>query len=73
MIDCDPYQTGHYPNCNKSSGLKSSIYGVEAQVLWFNPSQQLSNTQLLAHSLLAGWGKRIGRLKVRKLVCWDKF
>ena len=39
---------------------------------WFNPSQQLSTTQLLAHSPCVGIGERLGRVKVRKLVGWDK-
>ena len=42
------------------------------RVPWFNPSQQLSPTQPLAHSPLSGNGERIGRVKVRKLVGWDK-
>ena len=39
---------------------------------WFNPSQQLSTTQLLAHSPTGGMGERIGRVKVRKFMGWDK-
>ena len=38
-------------------------------LLWFNPSWQISTAQLLAPS---GMGERIGRVKVRKLVGWDK-
>lgn len=45
-------------------------------VLSFNLSWQLSPTQRLAHfpSPISpiGMGERIGRVKVRKLVCWDK-
>ena len=38
----------------------------------FNPREQLSPTQPLAHSHHSGMGERIGRVKVRKLVGWDK-
>lgn len=34
---------------------------------WFNPKGQLSPTQLLTHSPRVGIGKRIGRVKARKL------
>lgn len=40
---------------------------VGAEELWFNPSQQLSTTQPLAHCP-GGMGERIGRVKVRNLV-----
>lgn len=36
---------------------------------WCNPGWQISTTQLLAHPPpAAGWGKRMGRLKVRKFI-----
>ena len=38
---------------------------------WFNPSKQLSPTQLLAHSPHNGTEERIRRVKVRKLMGWD--
>jgi len=41
-------------------------------VLWINPGRQLSPTQLLAHSSPGGMGKRIKRVKGRKLVSGDK-
>lgn len=39
---------------------------------WFNPGRQLSLTQSLGHSLPGGIRERIGKVKVRKLICWDK-
>lgn len=33
---------------------------------WFNLSRKLSPTLSLVHSLLVGWGARIGRAKVGK-------
>jgi len=50
--------------------LESWKYQMEkkASVLPFNPSRQVNNTQLLAHAPTSGMGRRVGRLKVRKLV-----
>lgn len=39
---------------------------------WFNPGQQLSLTQPLAHSLHSGIGERMGRPTGRNLMGWDK-
>ena len=50
----------------------TAVYIVAFCLLWFNLSWQLSPTQLLAHSPRVGMGERIGRVKVRKLVGWDK-
>lgn len=41
-------------------------------VSWFNLSQQLSTTQPLAHFSTIRILGRIGRIKVRKCVDWDK-
>lgn len=40
--------------------------------MWFNPSWQLSPTQLLTHSPHVWIGERIRRVKERKFMCWDK-
>jgi len=42
---------------------------MSIEMLWFNPSRQLSTTQVL----LMGQGKRKGRVKARKVVGWDKY
>ena len=49
-------------------GWMAKSQDLGGKVVWFNPSQQPSPTQPLAHSPLVGWGKRIGKVKVRKLV-----
>lgn len=41
-------------------------------MLWFRPRGQLNTLQPLAHSTAGEMGKRIGSVKVRELVCWDK-
>ena len=50
-----------------------SVLGAKISwVLWFNSSWQLSPTEPLAHSTPGGMGERIRRVKVRKLMGWDK-
>ena len=41
---------------------------VDNALLGFNPSWELSTTQLLAHSHPSWMGETIGRVKVRKLM-----
>ena len=41
-------------------------------MLWFNPGGQWSPTQMITHSPPCGVGERFGRVKVRKLLDWDK-
>lgn len=43
---------------------------IKCVVIW--SSRQVKNIHALAHSLLSGMGKRMGRVKVRKIVRWDK-
>jgi len=50
--------------------LSSRVTGV--QVSWFNPNQQLSTTRPLTHCSHTGVGERVGRVKMRKLLGWDK-
>jgi len=42
---------------DRSKELLSHTYWFAGRVSWFNPSQQLSARQPLAHSPLVGWGR----------------
>ena len=53
------------------SQLKVVGESVQTWMLWVNLSRQSSPTQLLSHS--PPWdGERVGRIKVWKIIGWDK-
>ena len=69
----DPRRKGTAPGTGFAIGreliqTKLTLKPYYLSMSWCNPSQQLSPTQLLAHSSPGGLGERIRRAKVRKLV-----
>lgn len=71
-LPCEKHFKSFLKCHNYLSAVIASSEWVLSLLLWFSPRGQLSTVQPLAHQQLSGMWERTGKVKVKKIVIWEK-